>query len=131
MAFFGQADARLDDKNRVAIPSKFRHEFGDGPVYLMASEDGCIAMYTEASFEATRDEVKQHPRTTPEGRRAWRAYFENTERVSPDGQGRVVVPGRLLTKLNINSPSDLVVVGVDEWLEVWSREAHLAREAEA
>jgi MraZ protein len=128
MAFWGHAEARLDDKNRVAIPAKFRHEFGDGPAFLMASEDGCIAMYTEASFEATREEVKQQPRTTPEGRRAWRKYFQNTERVVPDSQGRVVVPSRLLAMLEIEAPADLTVVGVDEWLEVWSSDRFRERE---
>jgi MraZ protein len=125
MAFFGHADARLDEKNRVAIPAKFRHEFGDGPVYVMASEDGCIAMYTAASFEATREEVKRFPRITPEGRRAWRACFENTERLMPDAQGRVVIPARLLTMANIHGPGDLTVIGVDEWLEIWSPDAYL------
>lgn len=130
MAFFGHAEARLDEKKRVAIPAKFRHEFGDGPVFVMASEDGCLAMYTEASFEATREEVKRQPRTTREGRDAWRMVFENTERVVPDGQGRVVIPTRLLDKLKITGPCDLVVAGVDEWLEMWERNTYLARMGE-
>jgi MraZ protein len=125
MPFFGHADARLDDKNRVAIPAKFRREFGDGPVYVMATEDGCIAMYTEASFEATREEVKRFSRITPEGRRAWRQFFGNTERLMPDSQGRVVIPAHILAEVNIQGPTDVVVRGLDEWLEVWSVEAYL------
>jgi MraZ protein len=127
MPFFGHAEARLDDKNRVAIPAKFRHDFGDGAAYLMASEDGCIFMYTESSFEATREEVKLNPRTTPAGRAARRAVFENTERVSPDSQGRVVVPSRLLEKLSITGPCDLTVIGNDEWVEVWETSAYRAQ----
>lgn len=128
--FVGIADAKLDDKNRVAIPVKFRHEFGDGAVYLRAIEEGCIAMYTEASFEETAAQVKLAPQTTLEGRRAWRDAFANTERVVPDSQGRVVIPGRLLQKVNLTGPGELVVSGSFEWVEIWPAAVFNSQEGE-
>ena len=128
MGFMGTYDARLDDKNRVAIPAKFRHEFGEGQAFLIAMKEGCISIYTEQSFENTREEVKQNPRTTVEGRQAWRQLFARTEPVKPDVQGRVVVPQRLLSSQGI-AQGEVVFVGMDEWVEMWSPEGY-AREVE-
>ena len=129
MGFFGYADAKLDDKSRVAIPAKFRHDMGEGPVYLMASEDGCLSIFSEETFEAIREEVKtQNPRTSREGRENWRSYWEFTEKVNPDGQGRATIPSRLLDKLKIKQPCDLVVIGMDEWVEVWEANAYRTRQ---
>jgi MraZ protein len=120
MEFLGQTPSRLDDKNRMAIPAKFRAEFGDDPVYLMwQQDDGCIGMFTRESFVNTREEVKQHSRLTPEGRAQWRQRFGNVEPATPDSQGRFVVPGRLLELAGLKGPMDLVLVGMDEWLEIW------------
>lgn len=131
MDFFGTIDARMDDKNRVAIPAKFRHAFGEGQAFLMFSEEGCIQIFTEASFENTRESVKQHSRTTVEGRREWRLRYRNTEPVKPDTQGRVVIPNRLLEKLGISQPGDVKFIGMDEWIELWSAEAYARQEEEA
>jgi MraZ protein len=120
MDFVGTLGARMDDKNRVAIPARFRHPFGDGQAYMMFSEqDRCIAIYTEESFRNTREEVKQHPRTTPEGRDEWRRRFANIEPVKPDSQGRIVVPSRFLAAAGLNDPGDVTFVGMDEWVELW------------
>ncbi|MGD9932762.1 MAG: division/cell wall cluster transcriptional repressor MraZ [Dehalococcoidia bacterium] len=129
MGFFGYADAKLDDKSRVAIPAKFRHDMGEGPVYLMASEDGCLSIFSEETFEALREEVKgQNSRTSREGRENWRSFWEFTEKVTPDSQGRATIPARLLDKLQIKSPCELVVIGMDEWVEAWEAGAYRTRQ---
>jgi MraZ protein len=127
MDFFGTHDARMDDKNRVAIPAKLRHAFGEGQAYLMANSDGCIFIYTEASFENFRAEVKQAPRTTSEGRARWREFFGNMEPVKPDAQGRIVIPTRLLPVLGMTEPGDMKFLGMDEWIELWSAEGYERR----
>ena len=129
MGFFGYADAKLDDKSRVAIPAKFRHDMGEGPVYLMASEDGWLSIFSEETFEAIREEVKaQNPRTSREGRENWRSYWEFTEKVNTDSQGRATIPGRLLDKLKIKQPCDLVIIGMDEWVEAWEADSYRNRQ---
>lgn len=129
MGFFGYADARLDEKSRVAIPAKFRHDMGEGPVYLMASEDGCLSIFSEETFERMREEVKtQFPRTTTEGRDGWRSYWNYTEKVNPDSQGRTTIPSRLLARLGITTPTDVVVIGMDEWVEVWTSTRYAERQ---
>jgi MraZ protein len=130
MEFLGQLPARLDDKGRVTIPVKYRPEFGDDPVYLMVKDgERCISMYTRQSFANTRAEINVHSRLTPEGREEWRRLFGNVEPAVPDSQGRFVVPQRLLDKAGLTKPSDLLLVGAYEWLEIWDAARFREREA--
>ena len=89
----GKENGKLDDKNRLAIPARFRKEFGPGEVYVTAAKErGCLNIYPNSTFAATKEEVKRHPRTTPEGLDAWAKLSHFTEKIPVDAQGRIVVP---------------------------------------
>ncbi len=125
MALVGRENARLDEKNRLAIPARFRKELGTGDVYVSAqTEDGCLNIYAFSTFEETKEEVKRNARTTPEGRAAWRRVFHFTEPVTPDAQGRIVVPARLLAEVGIVAPAEIICAGMDEWFEIWERKSY-------
>lgn len=125
MRLVGTENAQLDDKRRLAVPAKFRKELGTGDLYVTASmEERCLNIYAESTFTATEDEVKRETRMTAEGRAAWRKVFAFTELVQPDAQGRVVIPARLLARVGIAAPADLVCAGMNEWLEVWERKRY-------
>ena len=44
MAFRGTYEHTLDDRGRVAIPARYRHEFVGG-VVLTLSPEGCLEVY--------------------------------------------------------------------------------------
>ena len=50
MFFLGTTPYQLDDKNRVAIPPKYRAEFVGGGV-LTTGEEPCVMLYTIDGFE--------------------------------------------------------------------------------
>ena len=41
----GEYDHTLDDKNRLTLPARFRHRFGDG-IVVTRGMDGCLFAYT-------------------------------------------------------------------------------------
>ena len=49
-------------------------------------------------------------------------FFGNAEPVDLDTQGRLVVPQRLRQQVAIGK--EVVVVGVQDRMEIWDREAH-------
>ena len=108
----------MDDRNRVALPPKFREEFANGAV-LVPGSDECIEVYTPEGFEAEARVVERVPAYSEAGRQLRRAFFASSFDVQRDGQGRLLIPAKLLTHAGIQR--DVVVLGNDQRLEIWDR----------
>lgn len=126
MAFRGNFEYQLDDRNRVALPPKFREEFANGAV-LVPGLDGCIEVYTPEGFEAEARVVERVPAYSEQGRQLRRAFFASSFDVQRDGQGRLLIPAKLLTYASIER--DVVVLGNDQRLEIWDRTTWEAQES--
>lgn len=124
--FTGTNSQFLDDKNRLAIPARFRDRF-DTIVYLAAGDEGCIAAYTPRAYEEAGAVVMAEPANTPAGRDARRDFFGRTAELRTDGQGRVVIPPFLLEHAGL--VKDVLVVGAGEWFEFWDTNRHAERQA--
>lgn len=118
MAFRGNFEYQLDDRNRVALPPKFREAFANGAV-LVPGLDGCIEVYTNEGFDAEANVVNRVPAYSAEGRQLRRAFFASSFDAQRDAQGRLLVPAKLLAHAGIER--DVVVLGNDQRLEIWDR----------
>ena len=118
MAFRGNFEYQLDDRNRVALPPKFREAFANGAV-LVPGLDGCIEVFTPEGFEAEARVVERIPAYSEEGRQLRRAFYSLAFDVQRDGQGRLLIPAKLLAYAAIER--DVVVLGNDQRLEIWDR----------
>lgn len=123
IGFTGKQDQLLDDKNRMAIPAKWREHF-DAPAYLTSGDEPCIAVYTKAAFEAAAAEVLSLPAGTKEGRDGRRKFFGDAHDVGKDSSGRLLIPAPLIKHAGLEK--DLMVVGAGEWFEIWDKAAWLA-----
>ena len=45
----GTHEHTIDDKNRLTLPARFRHAFGDG-IVVTRGMDGCLFAYTRADW---------------------------------------------------------------------------------
>lgn len=118
MAFRGNFEYQLDDRNRVALPPKFREAFANGAV-LVPGLDGCIEVYTPEGYEAESNVVDRVPAYSAEGRQLRRAFYASSFDAQRDAQGRLLVPAKLLAYAAIER--DVVVLGNDQRLEIWDR----------
>lgn len=116
IGFTGGQDQLLDDKNRMAIPAKWREHF-DAPAYLVSGEEPCIKVYTKAAFEVAAEEIMATPVSTKEGRDKRRAFFGSTHDVAKDSAGRLLVPQSLIRHASLQK--NLKVIGVGECFEIW------------
>lgn len=121
--FTGKYEQLLDDKNRIAIPAKWRDQF-DAPAYLTSGDEKCIAVYTKGAFEAASAEVLAMPASTKEGRDGRRKFFGDARDVAKDSQNRLLVPQPLLDHAGLEK--EILVIGTGEWFEVWDKAAYLA-----
>ena len=112
---------QLDPKGRISLPARFREAFADG-AYLTLGQDGCLFCFPRAEWDDRSVEIRAAPLSDGEGRAYARMFFGNAEPVELDAQGRLVVPVRLRQQVGIRK--EVVVVGVQDRMEIWDREAH-------
>jgi MraZ protein len=116
--FVGRFDRALDSKGRVILPARLRATF-ENAGYLAPHEDGCIALWTDAEFGAEAD--RQHAREADGqgARHEVREWFSHVTRVQMDAQGRMPIPPDLRSHADLEQ--DVVIVGVHDRVELWSR----------
>lgn len=117
MAFRGTYEHTLDDRGRVAIPARYRHEFPDNRVVITPGVDGCLEIYSEAGFQERSDRVAAEPDTTKFGRRSRRLFDARSFDTELDRQGRILIPAKYREMVGLNGA--IVIVGRRECLEIW------------
>lgn len=125
--FSGLTNPKLDDKGRLVIPSKFR-ELSDGALYITKGQDNCLAVYTASEFTKIAEQLREARVTTKSARNFVRSFMSSAELQVPDKQGRISIPSHLRDYARIER--DLVVIGNNNKVEIWSQQLWEANEAE-
>jgi MraZ protein len=117
----GEYEHSIDDKNRLAIPAKFRQAFADG-IVVTRGLDGCLYAYTRDDWQRlVEGQLAQLSQLSREGRLMLRHFFSGAAEADLDKQGRVALPGALIESASLGK--DVTVAGVYDHLEIWSRPA--------
>ena len=116
--FMGEYDHTIDVKGRVIIPSKFREDLR-GEFVITAGLDGCLFVYPMDEWERYIDELKRLP-GSKEVRQLQRFFMAGAAACDMDKQGRVLIPNKLREHGEIEK--DVVLVGVINKIEIWSKE---------
>jgi MraZ protein len=117
----GEHAHTIDDKNRLTLPARFRHVFGDG-IVVTRGMDGCLFAYTREDWERlVQDRLGALDPLSKEGRRMQRHFFSAAIEADLDKQGRVILSAALLEHAKLGR--DVVVAGVHDHLEIWDRDA--------
>ncbi len=117
MAFRGAYEHTVDDRGRVAIPARYRHEFAEG-VVLTLSPERCLEIYTPAGFDEMSNLVTAEPATHLKGRRLRRGFFARSWDAELDRKGRILIPAQLREAAHLNGA--VIINGRRECLEVWN-----------
>jgi len=115
--FTGEYRHSVDDKGRIAVPSKFRAQLEGGAV-VSRWLDACLAIHTRAGWDALAEKVSTLPITDEGARRFQRFIFAGAVDTSLDGQGRVLVPSYLREMAGLDA--EAVVVGSRDHAEIWA-----------
>jgi MraZ protein len=121
MAFRGNFEYSLDDKNRLTVPAKLRDRLSDG-VVLARGMDPCVEVWPAPDFDARMHASLQglHPMST-EARTIKAFYGGNSFEGKLDGAGRVAVAPSLMDYAGLEK--EVVVVGAEDCLQIWNRGA--------
>jgi MraZ protein len=116
--FLGEFEHSIDDKSRLAVPARFRPALEDGLVMARGLER-CLVIYDADSWRAVSERVRDLNPWQADARRMQRHFFSGAVPAQPDKLGRVVIPQFLRTYAQLET--EVVVVGLADRIEVWSR----------
>ncbi len=121
--FYGEYEHTIDPKGRVIIPSKFREvlkeHYGE-KYYATRGLDRCLFLFPEEEWRSQEQKFRALPFTKSDSRKFNRLYFAGAAEVTCDKQGRILLPQYLKEFAGIKR--DVMIVGVSNRIEIWSKE---------
>jgi len=118
--FLGSYEYQLDEKGRVSLPSAFRHGVDDHRFVLIQWKPPAVTLFPMVTWEKTQERLLQFRRNQPD---AWNDVLHmlgNAVEVSPDKQGRILIPSRLVEASEFQG--SVLMVGNIDRVEIWDPE---------
>ncbi len=122
--YFGESVAKLDEKSRITVPRRTRDTMeveGHAIWYMTRGYDKSIFLFHRDAWNEIRTLASKHPSMDGKSLDFRRYFFSGVTEVRPDPQGRMAVPQHLREYAGIDK--EAVLIGVDDHLELWNREA--------
>ena len=121
----GEFRHSIDAKNRIFVPAKLREELGETFMVACDIRETCLKVYSLEGWAAYIAPIKALPREVSE--QALRFLHRTAAQVSPDSQGRVLLPPALVEHAQIEK--NAVVVGCSDYAEIWAEAKYEAKVA--
>jgi MraZ protein len=129
MIFSGFAEATIDAKQRLAVPSKFRARLDPDrhgkAFYCVPWQGGGLMLFPEKTFEMFAQQAEGTLTPGEEEQEFETTFFGLAEYLEMDSMGRIVIPRQHLELTRL--PNEVVVVGARTRLEVLDRTAWKAQ----
>ena len=116
----GEFKHTLDPKKRLFIPAKHREELGESFMISRSMRENCLKVYSMEEWEKYIEPILKMARKDSE--KITRSLHRNAVQVSPDAQGRIILPQALIEHAGIVKGA--VVVGCGAYAEIWSEEEY-------
>lgn len=115
----GEYHHSIDEKNRLIIPAKFRAELGEKFIITRGLEK-CLFVYSVNEWDKIIKKINALPFTKKNVRAFERTFIGGATLNDFDKQGRISITSPLVHYANLKH--DCVIIGVNERLEIWSKE---------
>jgi len=115
--FFGNHTLPLIEKNRLALPTKYRETLGRS-AYLTPGFDGNLLLLSQQAFSTLYAHVNSTSITDPLSRLMRRLILGGAVEVAIDTLGRVELPPNLCAHAGLDT--EITIIGQGEYLELWS-----------
>lgn len=125
MIFVGTFEHTIDQKGRLVLPSKFRHQLETTTTFASPGFGQCVALWPEDSYGEFLQRIREQARSgDTQQHKSLRRITSESAQLKPDSQGRVLLPENLLTWGNLQR--DVVLVGALDRIEIWDKAAWVA-----
>lgn len=118
--FLGEFTHTIDDKGRLTIPARFRGDLAAGLV-VTRGFDRNLMIFPLSGWQEMAERIISRPLADESVRSFRRRVFSGAVDLTPDRQGRIVLPSYLREFAGIDG--EVVVAGMYNYLEIWSVES--------
>jgi MraZ protein len=114
--FIGEYTYSIDEKKRLAIPSKFRKELGRRAV-ITRGIDNCLVVYSLLGWQKLAKKLENLPTSQGDARNFARMMFSGAADVQLDKLGRILVPDYLRAYASLKK--NVAILGLSNKIEIW------------
>jgi MraZ protein len=114
--FLGEYTHAIDDKGRLTVPAKFRGELAKGLV-VTRGFDTNLMVFTLEGWNELAQKIADKPLSDPSTRAFRRRVFSGAVDLTPDRQGRILLPANLREFAELDG--EAVIIGMYSYLEIW------------
>lgn len=118
--FIGEYTHSIDEKGRLAVPTKFRSDLSKGAV-VTRGLDRSLFVYPMSAWKELAQKLATLPISQGKSRAFSRLMLAGAMDVKPDKQGRIVIPEYLREYAGLKK--GVVVAGLYDRLELWDEAA--------
>ena len=129
IGLYGKYSTTLDDKGRFALPAKLRVVTDEkkkpllsGDLILTKGMEGCLSLYPAGEWYEIQARFSTLNFTQRDFRLFSRRFYSAAGVVSPDKNGRILIPSHLIDEAALKK--ELLVIGVNRWVEIWNPERY-------
>ncbi len=115
--FTGEYRHAVDDKGRLAVPSRFRAQLA-GNVVVARWMDSCLAIFPIEAWEELAAKLAGLPMVDASARLLQRQLFAGAFETELDRQGRVLVPQGLRAHAGLEG--EVLILGSRDHAEIWA-----------
>ena len=129
--FRGVSAINLDDKGRLAVPTRYRVELGDccdNQIVVTVGLDKCLLLYPLPEFEEIERKLVKLPALNKKAKRLQRLLIGHATESEMDVQGRFLIPEPLRRFAGLERK--VALIGQGNKFEIWDEESWVnARDA--
>lgn len=122
--FRGISAVNLDQRGRLAIPTRYRQQLcgqnGVQMIITIDTEESCLLLYPLSAWEAIEAKLQDLPSFNQTTRRIQRLLIGHATELEMDGHGRVLLPALLREYAGLNQRT--MLIGQGKKFEIWDEQ---------
>jgi len=121
----GEYGCKLDAKGRFLMPSGLRKQLPEDQQSEFIINKGlgkCLVLYPMSVWESELAKIQARNQYVKKNRDFTRWFMQGATQVSVDGNGRILIPKRLLNHAQIEK--EAVLASQIDKVEIWDKEAY-------
>ena len=120
--FLGRYDHQMDEKGRVSLPSAFRKEAGGEAFVLLQWREDHLSLFAQEDWQEKRARLIEVRKANPKAWNTVRQIVAGAVEVSPDKQGRILIPSWLQEAAGLGG--SVVLIGNLDQVELWNPDSY-------
>jgi MraZ protein len=115
--FLGRYEYQLDEKGRVSLPADYRRKVGGAPFVLLQWKPTHLTLFPMPVWEGVQERLLALRRERPELEATLRDVTSRATEVSPDKQGRILIPAWFKDRAKLDG--GVLLIGAMDRIEIW------------